>query len=474
MASSPLHRIPPEILATIAAALASARPLRPPRDLCALRATCRHLRDALSCHYNPAVWSAAFDSRFDSAAVRRRNFSPNGRDYYDQLRQYAEVLDALRSGTVLRPDIGDILRIVYVMLLDNDGKNRAQLEAAGVDAFLDASIRTHLWSEAHLHEGWPQDDSTNSFALWIKWMLTTTEQLQRETAAVREEMVALVMPFVLNAYRYAQAEAPPHHFHLPLADPASDLPHSFPSAHGPYPVYAPDRQVSYPYFGSLPSFSPPPISVAAKLLYFARREIIPFGIPPHIPATRAVAPPSNHPSPTQEDLHEVNAHKGAEPPIRITWDWESGTRLANGLPDSQLSSDRSSRWDSDYWRRRLCGSAWKRQPKWRPAKLYVPGSMDGLWQGRLIVSLLSPLFLFIFLHRCSSSRHKKPCRHYFEKLSIPRKLSTKCHFESRINPYSCALLNTIPYSPTIPCHSLPSLLCSRKKTTIRVGGRISL
>lgn len=397
LSPSPLHRVPPEILATIAASLAAARPLRPPRDLCSLRATCRHLRDALNSHHNPIVWLAAFDSRFDSAAVRRRNFRPNGRDYYDQLRQYAEVLDVLRSGDVLRPDICDTLRIVYVMLLDNDGKNRAQLEAAGIDPFLDSYIRTRLWSEAHLHEGWPQDDSTNSFALWIKWMLTTTEQLRHETTAVREEMVALVMPYVLNPYRYVQAEAPPSHFHLPLTEQGSaSVTPSLPSAHGPYPVYAPDRQVSYPYFGSLPNFSPPPISVAAKLLYFARREILPFGIPPHLPATRAQAPPSNEPSPTQEDFIEVNSHKGAEPPARITWDWDISVRLVNGVPDTQPSRDHSSKWDPDYWRRRLCGNAWKRQPKWRPAKVYIPGSMDGLWQGRLVVSLTPFFFLYNF------------------------------------------------------------------------------
>ncbi|KAF7784923.1 hypothetical protein Agabi119p4_1088 [Agaricus bisporus var. burnettii] len=395
---SPLHAVPPEILATIAHSLATDHPFLPPRDLCALRATCRHLRDALNAHYNPALWATAFAFRFDAGPVKRRNFRPNGRDYFDQLRQYTDTLDAIRSGNISHPDIGDVFRIVYVMLLDNDGKNRTQLEAAGVDNFIDTYIRTRLWSEAHLRDGWPDDASTHSFAVWIKWMLTTPEQLQNESTSAREEMVALVLPYVLNPYRYAQAEAPPYHFHfpLPLHKSTNLIPHSFPSAHGPYPVYTPNAEVSYPYFGSLPYFSPPPIAIAAKLLYFARREILPFNIPHHIPATRAQALPSSEPSPTQEDFIEFNAHRGAKPPDRVTWDWYSGTRLVNGVFDpATVANPASEVWDVDYWRRRLCGNAWKRQPKWRPAKVYVPGSMDGLWQGRLVFPMQDALHQLI-------------------------------------------------------------------------------
>lgn len=391
---SPLHFVPAEILTNIAVFLACDDPFLPPLDLLTFQSTCRYLKDALNCHYNPTVWAAAFRYRFDSAAVLRRNFRPNGRDYYDQLRQYTETLVAIRSRNVLRVDMEDIMRIVYVMLLDNNGKNRAQLEAVGVDVVVDIFIRTRLWSEAHLHEGWPDDNNANAFALWNMWMLTTPEKLRREIIPLREQIVTLVLPFVLNPYRYHQAEAPPSHFHFPLSVDQGTIviPHSLPSAHGPYPVYVhPSREVPLPYFGALPSFSPPPITIAAKLLYFARREIIPFNIPHHLPRTRAEAPPSADPRPTQEDFIEINSHRGAEPPPRITWDWDQGCKLVNGSPDKSASNrDDSARWDSDYWRRRLCGNAWQVQPKWRPGKVYVPGSMDGLWQGRLVVRSYFP------------------------------------------------------------------------------------
>ncbi|KAF9447852.1 hypothetical protein P691DRAFT_670651 [Macrolepiota fuliginosa MF-IS2] len=385
--ASPLHAVPHEILSNIAIFLANITPYSPPTDLLALQATDRCIHNALNPHSAPSVWAAAFRFRFDDAAVLRRNFHPNGRDYADQLRQYSETLAAVRTLNVLRDDMDEVMRNVYTMLLDNNGKNRAQLEANDADRFMDIFVRTRLWAQAHVHEGWPDAGCTNTYALWNLWFLTTLDKLRGEVRAHREHLVALILPYVLNPYRYHQAEAPPSHFHLPLPTHQGNIvfPHSLPSAHGPYPVYVDPQPIALPYFGAMPQFSPPPITAAAKLLYFARREVIPLDIPPHLPRTRAEAPPASEPQPTQEDLVEINNHRGAEPPLRVTWDWESDRKLVNGIPTNPQSNfDDSTRWDADYWRRRFCGNAWQSQPKWRPGKVYIPGSMDGLWQGRLV------------------------------------------------------------------------------------------
>jgi len=383
-----LHLVPAEILTHIAVFLACDDPYSPPTDLLALQATHPDLHLSLNCHINPAVWAAAFRFRFDHLAVLRRNFRPNGRDYYDQLRQYTETLAAVRRLDA-NPD-EEAIRTIYVMLLDNNGKNRSQLERAGVDAFLHHYLTTRFWLGAEEHDGWPIESAENVYILWALWLVTTPEKLALEPTAERERIVALLLPYVLNPYRYCQAEAPPCHFVCPLpASPRQISPVSVPSAHGPYPVYAdPGRLVALPYFGSMPAFAPPPITPAAKLLYFARRETIPFNIPPHLPRTRAEAPASTEPRPVQEDFVEVNAHRGAAPPPSITWDWVEGCKRVNGIRDDTLA-DHSVFWDSDYWRRRLCGNAWLQSPKWRPGRVYEPGCMDGLWQGRLAVRAFS-------------------------------------------------------------------------------------
>jgi len=61
------------------------------------------------------------------------------------------------------------------MMLDNDGKNRAQLEAAGIDLYLDVYMRTYLYDSVSRipNDGWPQDTAANACALWLMWMFTT-------------------------------------------------------------------------------------------------------------------------------------------------------------------------------------------------------------------------------------------------------------------------------------------------------------
>jgi len=409
-----LHLVPAEIFTHIAVFLACDDPYSPPTDLLALQATHPDFHLSLNCHINPAVWAAAFRFRFDHLAVLRRNFRPNGRDYYDQLRQYTETLAAVRR---LDADLDEeAIRTIYVMLLDNNGKNRSQLERAGVDAFLHHYLRTRLWLGAENHDGWPIESAENVYILWALWLVTTPEKLALEPTAERERIVALLLPYVLNPYRYCQAEAPPCHFVCPLpASPRQISPISMPSAHGPYPVYAdPGRLVALPYFGSMPAFAPPPITPAAKLLYFARREIVPFNIPPHLPRTRAEAPASTEPHPVQEDFVEVNAHRGAAPPPSVTWDWVEGCKRVNGVRDDTLA-DHSVLWDSDYWRRRLCGNAWLQNPKWRPGRVYEPGCMDGLWQGRLAVRAFSVMRAHLFdlfvvaTRRCNASPDFSRC-----------------------------------------------------------------
>lgn len=415
----PFNRLPSEILTTIAIHLVlQQHPSLPPYDLLALTSSCRLLHRSLSSHHSPSLWSTAFRYRFDSSSVIRRNFSPNGRDYYDQLKQYTGVIAAIRTLNIYRDDIDDTLRTIYVMLLDNNGKNRSQLEMAGVDRFLDIYVRTRMWAEAPTNQGWPLDTNANAYALWAMWQLTTPEKLVQEVHLHREQIVTLLLPFVLNPYRYHQAEAPFSHFTLPLTSSpgttttttattttTTDSAHPLSSAHGPYPIYVdPTRAEHIPYFGAYPSLAPPPITTPAKLLYFARREIYPFRIPDGLPQTRADVPAGViGPTPTIEDFVELNSFKGAEPPLRVTWDWERGGRVVDGVlcvegvGEGDDDDDDSVRWDSDYWRRMLCRDAWQRLPKWRPGKVYVPGSMDGLWQGRLVVRSFSfSLSLFSF------------------------------------------------------------------------------
>ena len=59
------------------------------------------------------------------------------------------------------------------MLLDNDGKNRCQLDRVHLDDSVDAFVTRRVWENRWFHNGWPIDNPVNSLALWLMWMNTT-------------------------------------------------------------------------------------------------------------------------------------------------------------------------------------------------------------------------------------------------------------------------------------------------------------
>ncbi|TFK42225.1 hypothetical protein BDQ12DRAFT_598949 [Crucibulum laeve] len=414
--------IPHEILQEIALELVKLTPLGPPTALLPLLLTCKSFYSALSPIHAPTLASRIFAFKFDASPVVRREFRPTTAGYAEQLEANCRCLQALKAGDVQGLDVEETLLAVLVMMMENeDGRNRAQLEWARAGEYAERWVREKLYETRGMCDGWPEESMVSACALWVMWMFTTKEKLHAETPIQREQLISLVLPFVLLPYRYASSHAPPNHFQLPLPVSSSaqahntvPLPLSIPTPHGPYPIYNTSREWTIPFYtpsssssaatnnqGSSISthhptpLSPPCASTAAKLLYFSRRELLPFGIAPHLPATRAEAIARHVPpgAPTQEDMREVNAHLGAPPPRRVVWDWRKGRRVVDGVLESEHEHEvvvrtggESNKWDCDWWRLRLCGDLWRRQPRWRPGRVYVPGCMRGLWQGRLLVS----------------------------------------------------------------------------------------
>ena len=113
---------------------------------------------------------------FDIGAVTRRLFHPRNSDLADELERCCNLLKEIRRRDVMDSDdtfVEDTLRSSYLLMLSNDGKNYAQLEHAGLDAYVDKFIFTRLWEESETNRGWPLDNHSNSAALWLKWMTLT-------------------------------------------------------------------------------------------------------------------------------------------------------------------------------------------------------------------------------------------------------------------------------------------------------------
>lgn len=354
--SPQLIGLPTEILDNIAFHVAcSPLQIGPPGSLLNLLLTCREVNEKLAGKNNVDLYARMFKSRFDWRAVRRRAFDPESLGYYEQLVHYSRTLRVIRSGRIhdvdfLKPrpngkgmgvwfgeegdpdddlDIESLVTTAYLMLLENDGWNVAQLDYAGTYEWVEKLLRTRLYEGSQHRGGWPLENRWSSCALWVFWTLTTQERLRNETEAQGDEMVDLVFPIAQVQFKvcntissqffflsdpgsqYPTSYAPPHHFHLPLTalppsvsdddspeniDPpqlqqqiAADADDLFlPSLPSFLPIHSPPALI-VPYFGRRLPISAPVASPAAKLIYFSRRELWKVQVPPNMPTNRADA-----------------------------------------------------------------------------------------------------------------------------------------------------------------------------------------
>ena len=145
-----------------------------------------------------------------------------------------------------------------------------------------------------------------------------------------------------------------------------------------------------PHFTGTISLSHPLITVAAKLLYLARREVQPIQVPPTLIVDRATALAQNRTGifPTQADIIEFNSYRGSQFVDKGNWDaWKEGLtqeelRLeasSTWLPTLKCIS---SKWDPDWTRLISCTDPWSNSPFKRAVHSY--GVLNGLWHGRML------------------------------------------------------------------------------------------
>ncbi|KAF8837626.1 hypothetical protein BDN67DRAFT_1013741 [Paxillus ammoniavirescens] len=371
--SSAICRLPLEILEKVAIELDDDPASSLSSTTLPLLLTCKRFYELLGFKTNNHLYAQFFRARFDgSAAVRRlgelASHDP-GRSF--QLRSYCNALRRVRTGDIHATDIVRTFWTCFSMMMEDDGKNRCQLEWAGLPDFVDKFVRERLHENSE--NGWPAESEVNSLAMWLLWFTSTEERLRAETPAQRVQMTNLILPYVLMPVRYATYFAPHTHFMLPLPRNLPQLPHSFLTVHGPYPQYREgfSRRMSL-YQATDFEVGIPLASVAAKLVYFSRREVLPVGVPPHLPRTRehALQWGFTMVTPTQEDIHELNEHKVAKLIPRVT------------KPEELAKCAPSARWDDDW--NRLADCSYLFSPVSLKRTHYTPGLLSGLWQGRML------------------------------------------------------------------------------------------
>ncbi|KAI0789567.1 hypothetical protein C8Q75DRAFT_807191 [Abortiporus biennis] len=343
----------------------------------------------------------AANRRFGARATYSRNLAV-------QLKTYCTVLKHVRRGAqgteVLSPEeLTSQFWTAFCMLSENDGRNERQLAWAGLREFVDRFVRTRLWEGRENHNNWPAESNLNALALWLLWFVTDEETLAAETPEQRKQIMELVRPYVVVALRYPAFHAPDNHFDFPLPQELqNNFPYTLVTPHGFYPLYRqPDALVeTFKHYNMSLEIAAPPITIAAKLLYFARSEVVPFEIPTSLPLDRAdaIARGRLFPSPTQADYVEFNSRKGTKLVEKGDWDWRSqlasevGRLEDDGVWRKGLKA-KSALWDNDWQRWTCCWNPWTISHL--KGVVYTYGTLVGLWTGRMLIPDMNQYFALI-------------------------------------------------------------------------------
>lgn len=386
-----LHHLPTPVLEQIALEVTAHNPLGPPHDLLPLLLTSRTLYHALCFARNPHFYAALFRTRFDHRAARRRlgqraTFASN---VAHQLKQNCIALARIRRGDIAALSVEDDLWAAYFMMIENDGLNAAQLAWAGLKEFALHFVQTRLHDGAD--RGLPREDAANTLVLWLIWFTSDADEVAAEIRDARYDLMDLIRPYVALPVRYAPFYQPDNHLDFPIPE-GRPMPYSR-TAHGAYPVYRlpmsfATRHLRY----NIPiDIALPPISIAAKLIYFSRAEVDYYPIPQFLPPDRgaALAQGINHVVPTQEDYVVFNDRKGARmlPKNDIDW-WRKLSEAERTLEDDSIwrpsLKSPSAKWENDWNRGCFSWDPWA-SPTQRHV-LYTPGLIVGDWMGRMLVS----------------------------------------------------------------------------------------
>ena len=165
-------RLPLCILEDIALAVAVDDGPGLPRDLIPFLQTCRLVNTQLSFKHNSYLYARLFRIMFDTIAVRRR-FGDEvlySQNLAEQLRTYCTALGRIQARDLQSPI--DTLWQAFFMLMEDDGRNSAQLEKAGLRVYAEQYVRERLMDRSEESHGWPAESTANALALFLVWHTT--------------------------------------------------------------------------------------------------------------------------------------------------------------------------------------------------------------------------------------------------------------------------------------------------------------
>ncbi|KAG6864047.1 hypothetical protein C0991_000653 [Blastosporella zonata] len=411
-----LTTLPLEILNHIALELSAVNPIGPPNQIVPVLLTCSTLNARLSPKFNQSLYGLIFEERLDFTAAGRRLGRPTGIQRAAWGWRAFDAMLLIRRGDVMC--IGEegllleALRMGVVLLLDDDGKNvRQMLLWARADVFVKRLVMQRTYERAEENQ----------------------ESIRSEPPAVRAHLNQLLLPYLYAPFRYPISPFPPNHYIIPPLLPSVNIGHTTVlTAHGPYPLYPPSYAAPFTFHGGqVINISPPLPALMARLSYIAREDLPMLAIAPHLDRTRA----DRHARglydvmPVRENMEEFDWGFDVYPPLGTGLRTREGApKLLEGWNGVELVQDpfrfeepypsrppaprfpnfhipppvprwvgkaplydreeKSRLWDMDFARMKACGdldAGLSRKPF--DGGVYELGSAEGLWVGRMLVSI---------------------------------------------------------------------------------------
>ncbi|OAX30984.1 hypothetical protein K503DRAFT_788123, partial [Rhizopogon vinicolor AM-OR11-026] len=192
--------LPIEILEHIAFQLLDHDPTLSNTIIVPLLQTCKRINAILAFRNNSHLYSRLFCSRFDYAASAgglgpRAHNAPH---LAHQLTCYSSALRCIQHGNIYDNHVLTAFSACFVLLIEDDGKNRHHLEAAGLPDFVDQFVRKRLHEDSDFSNGWPQESPINCLALWLLRYTSTEDRVGPTQEDVRElnqhNVVNLISP----------------------------------------------------------------------------------------------------------------------------------------------------------------------------------------------------------------------------------------------------------------------------------------
>ncbi|KAF8970670.1 hypothetical protein BDZ97DRAFT_1790416 [Flammula alnicola] len=222
-----LNTVPQEVLEHIAYFAATDTFLGPPSALIPLLLSNRRVHESLSISTNHHLYARIFSHKFDTAAPLARFGEDRLTSWAlaDELRRRCMVLQRLRSrldsttharhadGADHKITVHDVLFTAYILLLENEGKNKQQLVEYGQ---MKLWIR-EFWFDPHgaslaiynIRTGqWPINCIEAALGMWIFWFLLNSDDYSSLNNDGVESPLSILKAMALGAHIYNLTTSP--------------------------------------------------------------------------------------------------------------------------------------------------------------------------------------------------------------------------------------------------------------------------